>query len=104
MSAIGAHSSFRAGPFRRRVALFEKVLVIDAAEHLAAGQVVDLDHRQRPAQLFERRLDDRGEFAVRDQQLGFAMREDKSDRTRVETIVQRIQHCACHWHAVMRLE
>ena len=93
-----------AGPFGGRIALAEKGLVFGAAERRAVGKVVDLDERQRAAELGQRRRDDRGEFSIGDQQLRLAMRQDKGDRARVETVIERVQHRPRHRHAVMRFE
>ena len=32
------------------------------------------------------------------------MRQDEGDRPRVETVIQRVEDCTCHRHAVMRFE
>jgi len=94
----------RSRPNGAGVAFAEKGFVFDPAEGVAAGSVVDFDQRQRPAECCERRLDDRREFAVGDQQFGLAVREDEGDRARVEPGIQRIQHSTGHRHAEMRLE
>ena len=88
------------------VATGEKGLVIDVAEARAARtrRVDDVDDQWLALQPCQRLFDDRGEFGIGDQDLGFAVSEDEGDGFRVEADVQCVQDRTRHRHAEMGFE
>ena len=94
----------RPGPSRCGITFGQEIFIFRPAERCAAAAVVDFYERHWTGQLGQRLFDDRRELAVGDQQLRLPMDQNESDRPRIETVVQRVEHRARHRHGVVRFE
>ena len=96
---------FVSGPLPRvfGIAACDEVLVFHGAEERSAviGGVIDIDNEDIGAECFESAFDRVRKLPVGQQDLRFAVLEDKGDGVRIETDIQRIQDTAHHGDAEM---
>src|SRR5262245_16848017 len=96
--ADGLPFIIRATQVETRVALLEERLVVLLAEQLPAlvEWIVDVDHGDGAPEELERAGDRLGELPVGDEEPGRAVFQDERDGTRIEPVVERIEHGARH--------
>ena len=94
-------------PGELRVAGGQEILVVEVGDGgvlLREFLVVDVDQQGFDRGECKRFLDDRCEFPVDDQHLGFGMIELEGDDASVQPRVDRVEDAAGHRHPVVRLE